>query len=477
MTKVRMDNLIEKVVSLCKRRGFIFPGSEIYGGLANSWDYGPLGVELKNNIKYFWWKKFVVERDDTVGLDASILMNRQVWEASGHLKEFSDPLVECKQCHTRFRINDFWGDEVWWNLAKKLESVKAAEREQVVQEMLKECPNCGAKNEFTLPKNFNLMFKTFVGSSEDKVDEVYLRPETAQAIFVNFKNIMDTMRKKLPFGVAQIGKAFRNEITPGNFIFRTREFEQMEIEYFVHEKEWEKYFEIWRKEIFEWIKFLGIDLKKIHEYEHPERNLAHYSKKTIDFEYDFPFGRKELYGLAYRTDFDLKNHEKFSKQNLKYRDSDPAVVGGGDKEFWPHVIEPSLGVDRTVLAVLLDAYSEDPSTKLGASSEMRVVLKLKPQLAPYKAAVFPLLANKPELVKLAREIYDDLRKSLAVDFDDRGNIGKRYYSQDEIGTPFCITVDFDSLGDKSVTVRERDSAKQERIEIGKLKDYLSEKLV
>ncbi len=462
MSKVRMDNLMEKVVSLCKRRGFIFPGSEIYGGLANSWDYGPLGTELKRNVKHLWWKMFVQSRDDMVGLDAALLMNPKVWEASGHLKEFSDPLVECKQCHTRFRVNEAWSDEVWWNLAKGLENAKAADKEQVVQEALKECPNCGAKGKFAVPQNFNLMFKTFIGSAEDSTSEAYFRPETAQGIFVNFKNVLDTSRKKLPFGIGQIGKAFRNEITPGNFIFRTREFEQMEVEYFIYEKDWEKTFTMWLDAMKDWIKAIGIDMKKIHEYEHPERDLSHYSKRTVDFEYDFPFGQKELYGLAYRTDFDLKNHEKASGENLKYRDPET------NEEFWPHVIEPSLGVDRTILAVLLDAYDD--------SDEKRVVLRLAPKLAPYKAAVFPLLANKPELGKLAKEIYDDLRKDFSIAWDDRGNIGKRYLSQDEIGTPFCLTVDFDSLEKKDVTVRDRDTGKQERIEISKLKEFLAEKL-
>lgn len=465
MTKVRVDNLMEKMVSLAKRRGFVFPGSEIYGGLSNSWDYGPLGVELKNNIKNLWWKKFVQQRDDMVGLDASLLMNTKVWEASGHLKEFSDPLVECKQCHERFRVNESWSDEIWWDLAKKLENVKASEREAAVQAALKECPSCGAKNKFAVPQQFNLMFKTSIGSTESKSSEAYFRPETAQGIFVNFRNILDTTRRKLPFGIAQIGKAFRNEITPGNFIFRTREFEQMEIEYFIREKDWETAFEMWRKAILDWIKDLGIDLKRIHEFEHPERELSHYSKKTVDFEYDFPFGQKELYGLAYRTDFDLKNHERASGINLKYRDSDSPTAKG--EEFWPHVIEPSLGVDRTVLAVLLDAYYDNGD---------HVILKLNPKLAPYKAAVFPLLANKPALWNFARSIYLDLKKDFLVAWDDRGNIGKRYFSQDEIGTPYCITVDFDSLEKKDVTVRDRDTAKQERIEIKKLKEYLTERL-
>ncbi len=424
-------------MSLCKRRGFIFPGSEIYGGLANSWDYGPLGVELKNNIKQLWWKKFVQERDDMVGIDAALIMNPKVWEASGHLKNFSDALIECKNCHHRFRTDSLTMDGGYYV-----------------------CTDCNGR-EFTEAKSFNLMFKTSIGLSEDAANVVYFRPETAQGMFVDFKNVLNTNRKQVPFGIAQIGKAFRNEITPGNFIFRTREFEQMEIEYFIYEKDWEKYFEYWKKQIIDWIKELGVDIKKIHEREVSESDRAHYSKKTIDFDYEFPFGTNELYGLAYRTDFDLKNHEKFSGHNLKYKDHET------NEEFWPHVIEPTWGVDRSVLVVLLEAYCEE---------ENRVVLKISPRLAPYKAAVFPLLANKPELVKLARKIYDDLRPQFMTAWDDRGNIGKRYYSQDEIGTPFCVTVDFDTLLDKKVTVRDRDTMKQERIAIERLENYLSDKL-
>ena len=436
-TKDKKENLMEKIVSLAKRRGFIFPGSEIYGGLANSWDYGPLGVELKNNIKQLWWKKFVQERDDMVGIDAALIMNPKVWEASGHLKNFSDALIECKNCHHRFRTDSLTMDGGYYV-----------------------CTDCNGR-EFTEAKSFNLMFKTFLGLSEDAANVVYFRPETAQGMFVDFKNVLNTNRKQVPFGIAQIGKAFRNEITPGNFIFRTREFEQMEIEYFIYEKDWEKYFEYWKKQIIDWIKELGVDIKKIHEREVSESDRAHYSKKTIDFDYEFPFGTNELYGLAYRTDFDLKNHEKFSGHNLKYKDHET------NEEFWPHVIEPTWGVDRSVLVVLLEAYCEE---------ENRVVLKISPRLAPYKAAVFPLLANKPELVKLARKIYDDLRPQFMTAWDDRGNIGKRYYSQDEIVTPFCVTVDFDTLLDKKVTVRDRDTMKQERIAIERLENYLSDKL-
>ncbi len=430
MKEVKND-LMEKIISLCKRRGFVFPGSEIYGGMANSWDYGPLGVELKNNIKNLWWKKFVSERDDMVGLDAALIMNPKVWEASGHLSNFSDPLVECKKCKNRFREDQVGG---------------------------KKCPNCGS--DLSESKQFNLMLKTFIGPAEESANVAYFRPETAQAIFTNFKNVLQTSRKTLPFGIAQVGKAFRNEITPGNFIFRTREFEQMEIEYFIKESDWKKYFEMWMGLMKEWINDVGINSKEVEEIE--VKDLAHYSKRTVDFEYKFPFGQKELYGLAYRGDFDLSNHQKFSGESLEYKEEEI------EKPFIPHVIEPSLGVDRTLLAVLCSAYDD--------SDGERLVLKLKPKLAPFKAAVFPLLKNKPELVEAAKKVYLDLKKKFNIAWDDRGNIGKRYYSQDEIGTPYCITVDFDSLNDDSVTVRERDSAKQERMKISELESFISKSL-
>ncbi|OGZ78804.1 MAG: glycine--tRNA ligase [Candidatus Staskawiczbacteria bacterium RIFOXYB1_FULL_37_44] len=420
---------MEKIVSLCKRRGFVFPGSEIYGGLANSFDYGPLGVELKNNIKNLWWKRFVHKRDDLIGIDAALIMNPKVWQASGHLETFSDPLAECKKCHHRFRADKIDG---------------------------KKCPDCGG--ELTASKQFNLMLKTFLGPVEDAENTVYFRPETAQAMFVDFKNVLDTTRKKIPFGIAQIGKAFRNEITPGNFIFRTREFEQMEIEYFIKEEEWGEVFEMWQEEMWFWMTdVLGLNKKNIHELNVPEKELAHYSKKTIDFEYEFPFGKDELYGLAYRTDFDLKNHYK----EPPYEDAET-----GEK-FYPNVIEPTFGVDRSVLAVLCDAYTEEKD---------RVVLKLKPSLAPYKVAIFPLLKNKPELVAKAREVYNMLRKEFNVAFDDRGNIGKRYYSQDEIGTPFCCTIDFDTLENDTVTLRDRDTTKQERIKILEISTCIKKQL-
>jgi len=415
--------LMDKVVSLCKRRGFIFPGSEIYGGLANSFDYGPLGVELKNNIKQAWWKRFVHNRDDMVGIDAALIMNPKVWQTSGHLENFSDPLIECKKCHNRFR-------------------------EDLVEG--KKCPDCGG--ELTSAKQFNLMLKTFLGPVENQDSVVYFRPEIAQSMFVDFKNVLDTTRRRLPFGVASQGKAFRNEITPGNFIFRTREFNLMEFEYFVREDEWEKWFEYWKKEMANWLKDLGVNMKHVHEVEIPDGERAHYSKRTVDFEYEYPFGQKELYGLAYRTDFDLKKH--FAEAPYE----DPETK----EKFYPHVIEPTFGLDRSILVTLLEAYVEEKE---------RVVLKLPVKLAPYKVAVFPLLKNKPELVARAREIYDSLRKDFTVAFDERGNIGKRYYSQDEIGTPFCITVDFDTLEKDDVTVRDRDTTKQERIKIKDLKSY------
>ena len=425
------DSLMDKVISLAKRRGFIFPGSEIYGGLANAWDYGPLGVAMKNNIKARWWKTFVESRTDMYGLDAALLMNTKVWEASGHLKEFSDPLVECKACHARFRAED-------------------------VTSLT--CPTC-KKGELTEAKQFNLMLKTHLGPVESADNEVYFRPETAQGIFVNFKNVVDTMRPKLPFGIAQIGKAFRNEITPGNFIFRMREFEQMEIEYFVREADWEKYFEEWRVNMLGWITDLGIKPEEIFELEVAKDELAHYSKRTIDFEYKFPFGQKELFGLAYRTDFDLKNH------GLDYTDDE-------GQKLIPHCIEPSLGVDRSLLASLLSAYTEEQLEK-----DERVVLKLPNWLAPIKVAIFPLMKNKPELVAKAQEIFASLQKDLVCVFDDNGNVGKRYRRQDEIGTPFCVTVDFDSLEKNTVTVRDRDTMTQEVIKIDELKNYLQSKLI
>lgn len=429
-----MANLLEKIVSLCKRRGFVYPGSEIYGGLSNTFDYGPLGAELKNNIKKLWWKYFVWQREDMVGIDGNIILNPKIWEASGHLKKFKDFLVECKKCHHRFRPD-------------KLKDPK-------------KCPDC--QGEFTKPRLFSGMFKTVIGPVEKEGLVVYLRPETAQNIFVNFKNVLDSTRKKIPFGIAQMGKSFRNEITTGNFIFRTIEFEIMELEYFIPpESDWKKFFNDWLDYIYGFANLIGLNKKNFYNNELSEKERAHYSKKTIDIEYNFPWGRDELWAIAYRTDYDLSAHQKFSGQNLEYFDEKTK------KRYLPHVIEPTFGLDRTFLAVLTEGYHQEKE---------RVILKLNPKLAPFKAAVFPLLANKPKLVQLARKIYDDLKKYFLVDFDDRGNIGKRYYSQDEIGTPWCITVDFESLEKKDVTIRDRDTTKQERVKIKDLVKFLKEKL-
>ena len=400
-------------------------------------------------------------RDDMVGIDAALIMNTKVWESSGHLSNFSDPLVECEKCHQRFREDD--NSQIsnsQFLISKQIQNSKSSSYVKASEDKQKDkCLDCGGA--LTSPKQFNLMLKTFLGPTEDSASVVYFRPETAQAMFVDFKNVLETSRKTLPFGIAQQGKAFRNEITPGNFIFRTREFEQMEIEYFVRENDWEKYFEHWRKEMLGWMEDIGVDLNHVHELEVPDGERAHYSKRTIDFEYDFPFGREELYGLAYRTDFDLKNHFK----EPPYRDQESG------ENFYPHIIEPTWGVDRSVLAALCSAYSEDGDRK---------VLKLKPSLAPYKVAVFPLVANKPDVVAKAREVYQTLKaKSYLLSFvawDDRGNIGKRYYSQDEIGTPFCITIDYQTLEDGTVTVRDRDTTKQERVSVSDLASYIGEKI-
>ncbi len=430
---------MDSLVSLCKRRGFIFQGSEIYGGLAGTWDYGPYGEALKHNIKKLWWHRFITDREDVYGIDAAILMNPRTWEASGHVSGFSDPLVECAKCKHRFRAD------------------------QVEDPGL--CPDCGGK--LGASRQFNMMFKTHVGALEDASSVSYLRPETAQGMFVNFKNIIDTFHPKLPFGMGQIGKAFRNEIAPRDFLFRSREFEQMEIEYFVKPEEWKPAFEHFRLEMKAFIAQVGLTGSKVHELEVPDGERAHYSKRTIDFEFDFPFGRKELYGLAYRTDFDLKQHSEFSRTDLSYYDEE------SKQRFIPHCIEPSFGLDRTLLAVLCDAYTED---QMGG--EARTYLRLSPQVAPVKVAVFPLLKNKPALIEKAREIYLALKKQFgAVEFDDNGNIGKRYRRQDEIGTPFCITVDFDTIEKSAgVTVRDRDTGKQERVLEADLVSFLSKKL-
>jgi glycyl-tRNA synthetase len=426
---------MDKIVSLCKRRGFIFQSSEIYGGTGSCWDYGPLGVELKRNIKQAWWQSVVQERDDIVGLDASILMHPQTWAASGHLDTFADPLVDCKQCKARYRADD----------------INATS-----------CPNCGG--ELTEPRMFNLMFKTFMGPVEDDASTVYLRPETAQGIFTNFDNVLTSSRKKLPFGIAQIGKAFRNEITPGNFIFRTREFEQMEIEYFVKPGTDAEWHDRWVQDRLNWYKELGISPERLRLYRHPKEDLAHYALDCYDIEYFFPMGWSELEGIANRTDFDLKQHAQFSGKDLSYFDEDTK------ERIVPYVIEPSAGVDRSLLAFLIDAYDEDE-----ADGEPRVVLRLHPALAPLKVAVLPL-SRKETLLPTAKEIHAELRRSFMTQFDDAQSIGRRYRRQDEIGTPFCVTVDFQTLEDRQVTVRDRDSMRQMRIPIEILCPTLEAKL-
>jgi|AntRauTorckE6833_2_1112554.scaffolds.fasta_scaffold00721_4 glycyl-tRNA synthetase len=445
---------MEKVISLCKRRGFIYQGSEIYGGLAGTWDYGPLGVSLKKNIENIWWNMFVEDREDVYGIDAAILMNPNVWRSSGHVDSFSDPLVEDKKTKKRYRADHL------------LEEAGINVTGMSTKEMSKEISDKGIKspdgNDLGEVQNFKMMFETKIGSSED-ADVSYLRPETAGGIFVNFKNVVDSFHPKLPFGIAQIGKAFRNEIAPRDFIFRVRELEQMEIEFFVRPEEWKDHFEDWRKDIWNYVDAIGLPRDLVHELEVPEEDRAHYSERTIDFEFDYPFGRKELYGLAYRGDYDLTKHKEGSGSKIDYVDSE----NGG--KLIPHVIEPSLGVGRTILAVLTSAYTEDE-----INGEKRTFLKLSPNVAPVKVAVFPLLKNKPELVKKAREVYEMIRKEIPQTmFDDNGNIGKRYRRQDEIGTPVCVTVDFETIeGSEEVTVRDRDTGKQEKVKISEVLSHI-----
>lgn len=453
MTKINLEEL----VSLCKRRGFIYQGSEIYGGLSGTWDFGPLGTQLKRNIINLWWETFVENRVDIFGLDSAILMNQKVWQASGHITGFNDPMVECTNCHSRFREDH-------------LDKAKA-------------CPVCGAKNKFSQPTLFNMMFKTFIGPTSigplvdehgevdvnvetgnqllafDPRDISYLRPETAQGIFTNYKNILDSIYPDIPFGLAQVGKSFRNEISPRDFVFRSREFEQMEIEYFVEPGSWETAFDKWRKDINNFLfEVLGLPKDSVHEHDVPEADRAHYSKKTIDFEFDFPHKRDELLGLAYRTDFDLKNHQQATGKSLEYKPKD------GGKPFIPHVIEPSFGVERLIMAVLVSAYNEDEQ-----NGEKRTYLKLPLNLAPVKVAVFPLLQNKSELVAKAKSVYESLKTDMGgVMWDDNGNIGKRYRRQDEIGTPYCVTIDFQTLEDGTVTLRNRDTTNQKRVKAEEL---------
>ena len=470
------EKTMEKVVALCKGRGFVFPGSEIYGGLANSWDYGPLGVELKNNVKKAWWKKFVQENPYNVGLDAAILMNPQVWVASGHVGGFSDPLMDCKECKERFRADkviEGWCEENGFDLGKSVDALSQAEMKEFVEEHNIPCPSCGGHN-WTDIRQFNLMFKTFQGVTEDAKNTVYLRPETAQGIFVNFQNVQRTTRKKLPFGVCQIGKSFRNEITPGNFTFRTREFEQMELEFFCKPGTELDWFAYWKDFCHKWLLELGMQEENLRLRDHEPEELSHYSNATTDFEFAFPFGWGELWGVASRTNYDLNAHQTTSGKDQTYFDQESG------EHYIPFVIEPSLGADRVTLAFLVDAYDEEVvGQDKNGKDDVRTVLRLHPALAPFKCAVLPL---SKKLGPAAQEIQQMLAKDFMVDYDEAGSIGKRYRRQDEIGTPYCVTVDFETVGDGEkaadhcVTVRDRDTMKQVRLPIDQLKAYLQEKM-
>lgn len=458
------ENKMEKLVALCKGRGFIFAGSEIYGGLANTWDYGPLGVELKNNVKKAWWKKFIQESPYNVGMDSAILMNPQVWVASGHVSGFNDPLMDCKECKSRFRADQLV-EEYLMKEGQEDVSIDGwdnSKLEGFISENKIECPSC-KKHNFTPIRQFNLMFKTFQGVTEDSLSEIYLRPETAQGIFVNFRNVQRSSRKKIPFGIGQIGKSFRNEITPGNFIFRTREFEQLELEFFCKPGEDLEWFYYWREFCQNWLLSLNIKKDHIRLRDHGEEELSHYSKATTDIEYLFPFGWGELWGIADRTDYDLKQHAEQSGENFTYLD--PTT----NEKYIPYCVEPSLGVDRMVLAFLSEAYTEEALP----NNDSRVVLKLHPALAPYKAAVLPL---SKKLSEQASAIYQELAKDLNVEYDETGSIGKRYRRQDEIGTPYCVTIDFDTETDGAVTVRDRDTMEQVRIPVSELSGYLTDKV-
>ena len=472
------EKTMEQIVTLCKGRGFIFSGSEIYGGLANTWDYGPLGVELKNNVKKAWWKKFVQENPYNVGLDAAILMNPQTWVASGHLGGFSDPLMDCKECKERFRADKLiedWCAESGVELSKPIDAFSQEEMKNFIEENNIPCPTCG-KHNFTDIRQFNLMFKTFQGVTEDAKNTVYLRPETAQGIFVNFQNIQRTTRKKLPFGVCQVGKSFRNEITPGNFTFRTREFEQMELEFFCKPGTDMEWFQYWRSFCKEWLLSLGMQEENLRLRDHSPEELCFYSKGTTDFEFLFPFGWGELWGVADRTDYDLTQHQNVSGKDMTYFDQETG------EHYIPYVVEPSLGADRVTLAFLVDAFDQEVvgQDKKG-NDDIRTVLRLHPALAPFKCAVLPL-SKKEVLAGPAQQLRDELAKDFMVDYDDAGSIGKRYRRQDEIGTPFCITLDFQTVGDENtpadncVTIRERDSMEQVRIPMSEVKNYIAERV-
>ncbi|MDQ3513603.1 MAG: glycine--tRNA ligase [Chloroflexota bacterium] len=459
---------MEKIVALSKRRGFVYPGSDIYGGLANTWDYGPLGVELKNNVKRLWWQTFVHRRRDIVGLDAGILMHPKIWEASGHVENFNDPLVDCKTCKGRFRADHLIEDK----LGQHVDGKSPEELTAILEAANLPCPTCGNRT-LTGARQFNMMFRTTIGPVEETGTQVYLRPETAQAIFVQYKNILATARQKVPFGVAQIGKAFRNEITPGNFIFRDIEFEQMEIEFFVRPDAAAAAFEEWLAAMRRWLVTVGINPDNIRVREHEAEELSHYSSRTADYEYRFPdpLGWRELYGLANRTDFDLSRHQDFSGEDLTYFEQ---ATG---ERFIPHVIEPTFGVDRTVLMLLLDAYDEEEAVDVNGKADTRVVLRLHPRVAPFKAAILPLM-KKPELADVARALFERVQDEtgLLVDYDETANIGKRYRRQDEVGTPFCVTVDYDTLDDRAVTVRDRDTTAQERVPIDAIPAWLLDRV-
>lgn len=459
MSKKSMD----QIVAIAKHRGFIFPGSEIYGGLANTWDYGPLGVELKNNIKQAWWKKFIQQSPYNVGLDAAILMNPKTWVASGHVGNFNDPMIDCKQCKARHRVDKMIED----HLAEKgiemvVDGLSFEEMKALLDEHQIVCPDCGAFD-YTDIRQFNLMFRTYQGVTESSANEIYMRPETAQGIFVNFKNVQRSMRKKMPFGIGQIGKSFRNEITPGNFTFRTREFEQMELEFFCKPGEDREWFEYWRNFCFNWLLSLGMKEENLRMRDHTPEELSHYSDMTTDIEYLFPFGWGELWGIANRTDYDLKQHMEHSGEDFHYIDQET------NERYIPYCIEPSLGADRVTLAFLVDAYEEEELE----GGDKRNVLRFHPVIAPFKAAIFPL---SKKLSEKAQAVYQDLSKYFAVDYDEAGSIGRRYRRQDEIGTPYCITIDFETGNDGQVTVRDRDTMQQERIAIDQLKAYLDDKL-
>ncbi|ANC79091.1 MULTISPECIES: glycine--tRNA ligase [Fictibacillus] len=458
-----MTKNMETITNHAKHRGFVFPGSEIYGGLANTWDYGPLGVELKNNVKKAWWKKFVQESPYNVGLDAAILMNPRTWEASGHIGNFNDPMMDCKNCKARHRADKLIEDAAE-QAGKEIivDGLPFEKMEELVKEYNIACPECGS-HDFTSIRQFNLMFKTHQGVTESSSNEIYMRPETAQGIFVNFKNVQRTMRKKLPFGIAQIGKSFRNEITPGNFTFRTREFEQMELEFFCKPGSEIEWFNYWKDTAENWLKSLGMTSENLRLRDHNEDELSHYSNATTDFEYKFPFGWGELWGVASRTDFDLKRHMEFSGEDFNYIDQET------NERYVPYCIEPSLGADRVTLAFLIDAY-EDEQLEDGTS---RTVMHLHPALAPYKAAILPL---SKKLSEEATEVFSSLAKDFNVDYDETGSIGKRYRRQDEVGTPFCITYDFDSKEDGMVTVRDRDTMEQTRVKIADLKSFIESKV-